>query len=93
LDVDIDMWTEDELFTAMQRKEAEHNFEKVDVDIIDPGKCQTDAGWDACQIAFVNKLSATSGAAKVLIVYVIRETLRLGMNMTKMINSKCTKCP
>ena len=60
LDVDIDMWTEDELFTAMQRNEAEHNFEKVDADIIDPGKCQTDAGWDAWHIAFVDKLRSRS---------------------------------
>ena len=68
------------LFTAMQqKKEAKHNFEKVGVDIIDPGKCQTaDAGWDAWQIAFVNKVSATSGAAKVPIVYVIQETIEIG---------------
>ena len=58
---------------TMQQKEAGQNFEKVDVDIIDPGKCQVNAGWDACQIAFVNKLSATMGAAKVPIAYVIRD--------------------
>ena len=72
LDADPDDWTEEELLSAMQKKESKYNFEKIDVDIIDPGKCQTDAGWDAWQIAFVNKLSATTGAAKVPIVYVIR---------------------
>jgi hypothetical protein len=65
LDVDPDMWTQEEVNHAIQRKEAEHNFEKIDVDLIDPGKCQTDFGWDAWQIAFVNKLNATMGAAKV----------------------------
>jgi hypothetical protein len=47
LDVDPHAWTEMEVMATMQRKEAEQNFEKVDVDIIDPGKCQVDAGWDA----------------------------------------------
>lgn len=56
----------------MQRKGAEHNFEKIDMDLIDPGKCQTDFGWDAWQVAFVsNKLSVTMGAAKVPIIYVV----------------------
>jgi hypothetical protein len=72
LDVDPEMWTEEEVIETIQRKEAEHNFEKVDVDLIDPGRCQTDAGWDAWQIAFMNKLSATMGAAKVPVVYVVR---------------------
>ena len=58
LDVDPHAWTETEVMSTMQRKEADQNFEKVDVDVIDPGKCQVDAGWDAWQIAFVNKLSA-----------------------------------
>ena len=41
LDVDPEMWTEDEVVNTIQRKEAEeHNFEKVDVDLIDPGRCQ-----------------------------------------------------
>lgn len=72
LEVDPDMWTEDEINHAIQRKEAEHNFEKINVDLtIDPGKCQTDFGWGAWQIAFVNKLNATMGAAKVPIVYVL----------------------
>ncbi len=60
------------MFDTIQRKEAEYNFEKVDVDLIDPGRCQTDAGWDAWQIAFMNKRSATMGAAKVPVVYVVR---------------------
>ncbi|KAI2506812.1 hypothetical protein MHU86_7597 [Fragilaria crotonensis] len=71
LDVDPEMWTEEEMFKAIQRKEAEHNFEKVDVNLIDPSRCQMDAGWDAWQIAFMNKLSATMGAAKVPVVYVV----------------------
>jgi hypothetical protein len=75
LDVTAEMWTLDVMIATLQRKEAELNFEKVDVDLIDPGKCQTDAGWDAWQIAFVNKLSATVGAAKVPVVYVIRDVL------------------
>ncbi|KAI2509297.1 hypothetical protein MHU86_5185 [Fragilaria crotonensis] len=53
-------------------KESDHNLDKVDIDIIDPGKCQTDAGWDNWQIGFVNKLSAIMGAAKVPIDYVVR---------------------
>ncbi len=72
LDVEPEMWTEGEMFDTIQCKEAEHSFEKVDVDLIDPGRCQTDAGWDAWQIAFMNKLSATMGAAKVPVVYVVR---------------------
>ena len=78
LEVDPDMWTEEEVNLTMLRKESEQNFEKIDVDIIDPGKCQTDFGWDAWQIAFVNKLSATSGAAKVPLVYVIRGDVEAG---------------
>ncbi len=75
LDVDPEMWTQEEVMATLQRKESEHNFEKIDVDLIDPGKCQTDFGWDAWQIAFVNKLSATLGAAKVPVVYVVREDI------------------
>ena len=41
-------------------------------DIIDPGKCQTHHGWDNWQIAFVNKLNATMGAANVPNDYVVR---------------------
>jgi hypothetical protein len=59
LDVDPEMWTEEEVLETIQHKEAKHNFEKVDVDLIDPSRCQTDAGWDAWQIAFMNKLNAT----------------------------------
>ena len=78
LEVDPDMWTDEEVNLTMLRKESEQNFEKIDVDIIDPGKCQTDFGWDAWQIAFVNKLSATSGAAKVPLVYVVRGDVEAG---------------
>jgi hypothetical protein len=47
LDVAADMWTPDVMMATLQRKEAELNIEKVYVDFIDPGKCQTDAEWDA----------------------------------------------
>jgi hypothetical protein len=62
---DPDEWDADEMAKAMEMKEADLNFDKIDVDLIDPSKCQTDFGWDAWQIAFLNKLSATMGAAKV----------------------------
>ncbi len=66
------MWTAEEMNTAMEPKESEYNYGKVDVDIIDPGKCQTNFGWDNWQIAFVNKLNATMGAAKVPVDYNVR---------------------
>jgi len=72
VEIDPDMWNADELRATLARKEADHNFEKIDIDIVDPGKCQTDFGWDAWQIAFMNKLSATMGAAKVPLAYVVR---------------------
>ncbi|KAI2489358.1 hypothetical protein MHU86_25231 [Fragilaria crotonensis] len=56
-----EMWTREVMLAAMARKESDHNLDKVDIDIIDPGKCQTDAGWDNWQIGFVNKLSAIMG--------------------------------
>ena len=56
---------------AMERKEAEHNYGKVDVGSINPGKCRVDHGWDNWQTAFTNKLNSTLGAAQVLIDYVI----------------------
>jgi hypothetical protein len=34
------------MLAVMARKESEHNLDKVGIDLIDPGKCQTDAGWD-----------------------------------------------
>jgi hypothetical protein len=66
------MWTAEEMNTAMERQESEYNYGKVDVDIIDPGKCQTSFGWDNWQIAFLNKLNATMGAAKVPVDYIVR---------------------
>jgi hypothetical protein len=69
---DPDEWDVDEMAKAMEMKEASVNFDKIDVDLIDPGKCQTDFGWDAWQIAFLNKLSATMGAAKAPLSYVVR---------------------
>jgi hypothetical protein len=74
---DPDEWDVDEMMKAMERKEADLNFDKVEVDLIDPGKCQTDFGWDAWQIAFMNKLSATMGAAKVPLSYVVRRDIDL----------------
>ena len=73
-----EMWNAVEMAKAMDRKEADINFEKIDVDLIDPGKCQTDFGWDAWQIAFMNKLSATMGAAKVPLAYVVRQDADAG---------------
>jgi hypothetical protein len=72
LQVVPEMWTPEVMLAAMARKESEHNLDKVDFDVIDPGKCQTDAGWDNWQIGFVNKLSAIMGAAKVPIDYTVR---------------------
>ena len=57
---------------AMICKEAEYNYGKIDVGIANPGKCQTDHGWDNWHLAFVNKLNATLGAANVPIDYVAR---------------------
>jgi hypothetical protein len=67
-----ELWTVVEMNKAMERKESEYSYGKIDVDIIDPGKCQTDFGWDNWQIAFVNKLNATMGAAKVPVDYIVR---------------------
>ena len=67
-----ELWALQEMNTAMEQKESEQNYGKIDVDIIDPGKCQTNFGWDNWQIAFVNKLNATMGAAKVSIDYIAR---------------------
>jgi hypothetical protein len=66
------MWTQEVMIAAMARKESEHTLDKVNIDIIDPGKCQTDAGWDNWQIGFVNNLCAIMGAAKVPIDYIVR---------------------
>jgi len=52
---DFKEWTVDVMRAAMARKELEKNFSNVsveDVDMIDPGKCPTDHGWDAWQIGF-----------------------------------------
>ena len=60
-----ELWMEEVMSNDMIRKEAEYNYGKIDVDITDPGKCQTDHGWDNWQLAFVNKLNVTLGAANV----------------------------
>ena len=70
-----DHWDNEAMTEAMERKEAEHNFGKIDVATIDPGKCRTDHGWDNWQTAFANKLNATLGAAGVPIDYIIRPEL------------------
>jgi hypothetical protein len=75
MDIEPNAWNEEELRATLARKEADQNFEKLDIDIVDPGKCQTDFGWDAWQIAFTNKLSASMGAAKVPLAYVIRNDI------------------
>ena len=67
-----ELWTEEVMRNAMIRKETEYNYGKIDVDITDPDKCQTDHGWDNWQIAFGNKLNATLEAANVPIDYVAR---------------------
>jgi hypothetical protein len=68
-----DLWDNKTMIEAMESKEAEHNFGKIeDVGTIDPGKCQTDHGWDNLKTAFANKLNATLGAAGVPIDYIIR---------------------
>ena len=72
LEIDPNTWTPEEMANAMDRKESEYNYGKIDIDLIEPGKCQTDFAWDNWQIAFVNKLSATMGAAKFPIDYVVR---------------------
>jgi hypothetical protein len=76
------------MLAAMARKESEHNLDKVDIDIIDPSKCQTDTGWENWQIGFVNKLSAIMGAAKVPIDYIVRpewdDTNKLFLDDNKM---------
>ena len=66
-----ELWTMNEMNVAMEQKESKYNYGKIDVDIIDPGKCQMDFGWDNWQIAFVNKLNAMMGAAKVPVNYII----------------------
>ena len=68
-------WSKAELSRAAESKETELSASKIDVDFIDPGKCQTDHGWDNWQIAFLNKLSATNGAAGVPVDYVVRPEL------------------
>ena len=69
---DANDWDADTMRASMTRKESEKNFEKIDVDMIDPGKCMTDHQWDSWQIGFLNKLSATLGAAKTPISYIVR---------------------
>jgi hypothetical protein len=67
---------------TLARKEADQNFEKLDIGIVDPpGKCQTDFGWEAWHIASFTRnklLSATMGAAKLLLAYVIRNDIVVG---------------
>ena len=67
-----DLWDNEAMIEAMERKEAEHNFGKIDVGTIDPGKCRTNNGRDNWQIAFANKLNATLGAAGIPLNYIIR---------------------
>ena len=41
-----ELWDTNAMEEAMERKEAKHNYGKIDVGIIDPGKCRVDHGWD-----------------------------------------------
>ncbi len=67
-----EIWTQEVMLAAIKQKESEQNLDKVDIDVVDPSKRQTDTGWDNWQIGFVNKLSAVNGAAKVPIDYIVR---------------------
>ena len=59
-----ELWDNEAMVEAMERKEAEQNYSKIDVGTIHPGECSTDHGWDFRQIAYyTNKLNATMGAA------------------------------
>ena len=78
VDLDYNDWNDVTMRASMTRKESENNFRDVDVDMIDPGKCATDHGWDAWQIGFLNKLSTTTGAARVPIDYVVRTDVPIG---------------
>jgi hypothetical protein len=91
MDIEPDAWNEEELRSTLARKEADQNFEKLDINIVDPSKCQTNFGWDAWQIVFTNKLSATMGAAKVPLAYVICNDIA-GIMSTGMRRSGCTRC-
>jgi hypothetical protein len=75
-----ELWDNKAMIKAMECKEAEHNYCKTDVVTINPGKCQTDHGWDNWQIAFANKLNTTLGAAGVPINYIIRPEVEDSLN-------------
>jgi hypothetical protein len=70
-----EMWTREVMLATMARKESDHYLDRVNINIIDPSKCQIDADWDNWQIGFVNKLSAIMGAAKVPVNYIARPEL------------------
>jgi hypothetical protein len=76
------------MLAAMSRMESDQNLGKVDVNIINPGKCQTDAGWDNWQIGFVNKRSAIMGAAKVLIDNIVCPELFLDDDETRQVDTR-----
>ena len=89
-----EMWTQEVMIAGMTRKESDHNLDKkVDIDIIDLSKCQTDAGFYNGQIGFVNKLSAIMGAAKVPIDYIVSPELdkdnKLFSTMTRQDVTRC----
>lgn len=63
------LWTVNKMNAAKEQKEFKYNNGKYD-DIFDPGMCQTDLGRDEWQIAFVDKLNTTVGAAKVTVNYI-----------------------
>ena len=66
-------FTNVELNIALHMKEVDYNAEKIDMNLIDRSKCQTDHDWDNWQTnAYINKLSTTSGAVKIPVDYVVR---------------------
>jgi hypothetical protein len=83
-----EMWTLEIMLAAMARKESDHILNKVNINIVDPEKCQTDAGWDNWQIVFDNKLSAITGAApqrsRLTILYVLTWTKTTSCSSTMM---------
>ena len=81
------------LAAMLARKESDYNLDKVDINIINPGKCQTNAGWDNWQIGFVNKLCAIKGAAKILFKYIVRPELDKTMSCSStMTRQDVTRC-
>jgi hypothetical protein len=39
MEIEPNNWNEEELHATLAKKEADQNFEKLDIDIVDPGQC------------------------------------------------------